>query len=255
MCEEYFKYFLLAMSIVALAVFIALFFVKAGYGKFINKRWGPAINNKLGWVLMESPVFIVMILLWLNSNRIFQPTILIIFILFQLHYFQRSFIFPFLIKGKSKMPLSIILMGVIFNILNALMQGGWLFYFSPEFMYQVEWLYSPQFIIGSLIFLIGMFINIDSDRRIRLLRKPGDTAHYLPNGGLYNYVTSANYFGEIIEWTGFAILTWSLSGVVFAWWTFANLVPRAAMIYKQYKIEFAQQMKERKLKRIIPFIY
>lgn len=153
------------------------------------------------------------------------------------------------------MPLSIMFMGVLFNVLNALMQGGWLFYVSPSDMYSNDWLATPQFIIGTIIFFTGMFINIQSDSIIRGLRKPGDTKHYLPEGGMYNYVTSANYFGEIVEWTGFAILTWSFSGAVFAWWTFANLVPRAASIYEKYTNEFGSQVKERKLKRVIPWIY
>lgn len=255
MIAQKFNIFLIIMSIVALIVFVALFYINAGYGKFRNNKWGFSINNKLGWILMESPVFIVMTLLWLYSNRMCQPVLLIMFLLFQIHYFQRTFIFPFLIKGAGKMPFSIILMGMIFNTLNAIMQGGWLFYISDVSVYSLKWLYSPQFIAGTLLFIAGMFINIDSDRRIRGLRTVGDNKHYLPSGGMYNYVTSANYFGEIIEWTGFAILTWSWAGAVFAWWTFANLVPRANTIYKRYKIEFSEQMKGRHLKRVIPFIY
>ncbi len=250
-----FNTFLVAMSVTALFVFVTLFFVTAGYGKFATKKWGPSINNKLGWLLMESPVFIIMCILWAMSNRMCDPVLLVMFAIFQIHYFQRSFIFPFLLKGKSRMPLSIILMGMIFNVLNALMQGGWLFYFSPAGFYSKEWLCSFPFIAGTVLFAIGFFINIQSDSIIRNLRKPGDTNHYLPKGGMYNYVTSANYFGEILEWTGFAILTWSWSGAVFAWWTFANLVPRANTIYKKYLAEFGSQMKGRNLKRVIPFIY
>ena len=103
--------------------------------------------------------------------------------------------------------------------------------------------------------MAGFIINIHSDSIIRNLRKPGDTKHYLPEGGVYNYVTSANYFGEIVEWTGFAILTWSMSGVVFVLWTMANLVPRANSIYKKYKVEFKDEFDEKKLKRVFPRIY
>ena len=87
------------------------------------------------------------------------------------------------------------------------------------------------------------------------MRKPGDTAHYLPRGGMFRYVTSANYFGEIVEWTGFAILTWSASGAVFALWTFANLVPRADAIYKRYAELFGDELRKERRKRVIPFIY
>lgn len=204
-------------------------------------------------MLMEAPVFIVMLLLWWNSPRYNSIVPLIFFLLFQLHYFQRAFVFPFLLKGKSRMPLAIMMMGMLFNLLNGFMQGEWLFYLAPETLYTPEWLQTPQFIIGVLLFFTGMGINWYSDYVIRHLRKPGDTRHYLPSQGMYRYVTSANYFGEIIEWAGWAILTWSLSGLVFLWWTVANLVPRANAIWHRYKEEFGDEVGNRK--RVFPFLY
>ncbi len=250
-----FNLFLLAMSLTAVVVFFALYHVDAGYGKFYSRSWGPAVDNRLGWVLMESPVFVAMLLLWLFSERRTDPVRLAFLLIFELHYFQRSFIFPLLIKGRSKMPLSIIAMGVLFNTLNALMQGGWIFYISPVEMYPLSWFADPRFICGTLLFASGMFVNIQSDSIIRHLRKPGDNRHYLPKGGMFRYVTSANYLGELMEWTGFAILTWSWSGAVFALWTFANLCPRAARIYGRYRAEFGDELDTRKVKRLIPFIY
>ena len=250
-----FNLFLIIMSALALVVFVALYHVDAGYGKFYDSKWGPSVNNRLGWFLMETPVFVAMLLLWYFSERRGDVVRLAFLLIFELHYFQRSFIFPLLIKGRSRMPLSIILMGVIFNTLNALMQGGWIFYVSPAEMYPAGWLLDPRFIGGLLIFAAGMFINLQSDNIIRHLRKPGDTRHYLPRGGMFRYVTSANYLGEFMEWVGFAVLTWSWSGAVFAFWTFANLCPRAARIYERYRQEFGEALDTSKVKRIIPFIY
>ena len=250
-----FYVFLAIMAVVAVVVFVSLFFVDAGYGKFYNPKWGPAVNNKLGWVLMESPVFLAMLLLWFFSDRRGDLVRLAFLFLFELHYIQRSFVFPFRMRGNSMMPLSIVLMGVTFNVLNALMQGGWIFYLSPVDYYPADWLTNPRFIFGFLLFIIGMYVNIQSDDIIRNLRKDGDTKHYLPKNGMFRYVTSANYFGEFVEWVGFAILTWSWSGAVFALWTFANLCPRAARIYDHYKLEFGDELDTKKVKRIIPFIY
>lgn len=56
-------------------------------------------------------------------------------------------------KGKSKMPVLILLMGVIFNILNGLMQGEWIFYLAPSDYYTPGWLLTPCFWIGTLLFL------------------------------------------------------------------------------------------------------
>lgn len=243
------------MIVLAVVVFIALHRINAGYGMMYTKKWGPAVNNRLGWVMMEAPVFIAMLLLWLLSDRAGQPALIVMALLFLLHYFQRSFIFPFLIKGKNRMPLVIVLLGVIFNLINAYMIGGWLFYVSPADAYPVSWLWSPLFILGTVIFFIGMGINIQSDHIIRHLRKPGDTAHYIPRGGMYRYVTSANYFGEIVEWTGFAILTWSVAGVVFVLWTFANLAPRSRSIHQRYIREFGDDYSSLHRKYILPFIY
>ena len=250
---EIYRIYLVIMASMALVVFVALFFVKAGYGMFFDRKWGPAMPNRLGWFLMEAPIFILMTVLWLVSDRRWDVVPLVFFTIFQIHYLQRSFIFPWLIRGNSKMPLGIVLMAVLFNTCNALMQGGWIFFFSPT--YDVSWLWSPQFIAGTAIFIAGFVINLHSDYIIRHLRRPGDTKHYIPRGGMFRWVSSANYFGELVEWIGFAVLTWSLAGVVFAWWTLANLLPRADAIYDNYEKEFGEEFPRLKLKRMIPFVY
>lgn len=243
---------MLALGVV---VFIALHRVTAGYGMMYNKKWGPAVGNRLGWLLMEAPVFVAMLLFWLLSPRRGEVAPAVMASLFLLHYFQRSFIFPLLIKGKGRMPFAIIAMGVVFNLINAYMIGGWLFWVSPEGTYPPSWLGSPLFILGTVIFFTGMAININSDHIIRSLRKPGDTRHYIPRGGMYKYVASANYFGELTEWLGYAILTWSLGGLAFAVWTFANLAPRARSIHRRYIAEFGDEYARLNRKYIIPFIY
>jgi len=252
---------MIAMGVV---VFISLYFVNAGYGMFLNNRWGKTINNKLAWFLMEFPIFLAMIIIWLASPHRFDIVPMVFLLIFEIHYFQRSIIFPWMLKGKSQMSLAVMFMGIAFNILNAMMQGYWIFFESYNSNYHVfglsysdiEWLWSPHFIIGTCIFLFGFYVNLRSDYIIRHLRKDeNDTKHYLPSGFLFEYVTSANYLGELLEWLGFAILTWSLSGLVFFWWTFANLVPRAHNIYKRYQAEYPEEMKAKHLKRVFPFIY
>lgn len=244
-----------AMFVLAPVVFLALQRVTAGYGMMYNPKWGPTVGNRLGWILMEAPVFVAMLLLWLLSPRRCEPAPVVMALLFLFHYFQRSFIFPLKIKGKGRMPVAIIAMGVIFNLINAYMIGGWIFYVSAPDRYPVSWLASPLFILGTVIFITGMAINWHSDHIIRSLRKPGDTRHYIPRGGMYRYVTSANYFGEFVEWTGYAILTWSVAGAAFALWTFANLAPRARKIHERYIREFGDDYKKLGRKYILPFIY
>ncbi len=252
--KETFDIFLIVMAVLALGVFVALHFFEAGYGYLFDRRYGPPVPNKVGWIVMEAPVFIFMCVLWACSDRMWACAPLALFLLFQSHYLQRAFIFPLLMRGQSKMPLGIVVMGMVFNTLNALMQGGWIFYVSPDGFYD-DWFSKPYIYIGGALFLAGMIVNLHSDHIIRHLRKPGDTRHYIPRGGMFRYVSSANYFGEFTEWVGFAIASWSWAGAVFAWWTFANLAPRAASLYKRYEKEFGAEFTELKRKKIIPFIY
>lgn len=256
-------YYLLvaAMAAVGVLVFACLFFLNAGYGYLSTNNWGPKISNRLAWVLMEAPSFCFLLFYTLryafsgaeavNSNIVLY----IIAGLFLLHYFQRSFIFPLLLRGNGTMPVAIMMMGVVFNTLNSWFIGEWLFALAPAGYYDISWLWNPRFIIGTLIFFTGMAINIHSDYVIRHLRKPGDTKHYIPRKGLYKYVTSANYFGEFTEWVGFAILSWSWCGVLFAFWTFCNLGPRSKALTKRYEQEFGDEYRSLHKKNIIPFIW
>lgn len=243
---------MIALSVV---VFIVLQRIDAPYGMTYSGKWGWSVPNRLGWILMEWPVFIAMVVLWVLSPRRGEPALIVMASIFLVHYFQRCFIFPFIIRGKNKMSLVVVIMGFIFNIINAYMIGGWLFYVSPDGTYPTSWLYSPLFILGTVIFAGGMIINISSDSIIRNLRAPGDSRHYIPHGGMYRYVTGANYFGELMEWLGFAILTWSLGGLAFFLWTFANLAPRARTVHGRYIKEFGDQYKSLNRRYIIPFIY
>lgn len=251
-----FQWLLYVMSALALVVFVALYFVKAGYGIFRTARWGWAVDNRLAWVLMEAPVFVVMMWLWMASGVGTSQPQFLFFLLFQLHYAQRSFLFPLLMKGRSRMPVAIMAMGILFNVLNGVMQGGGIFFYPADAAYAegVAYLTHPHAWVGLLLFVAGFAINCHSDHVIRHLRKPGDTRHYLPQKGMYRYVTSANYFGELVEWTGFAVLTASPAAWVFVWWTFANLVPRAHAIHRHYREEFGDAQVGRR-KAIIPYIY
>lgn len=249
------------MAVMGLLVFICLFFFKAGYGYLSAGKWGPKISNKLAWVLMEAPAFLFLLYYTLSyALKVEEPVNnnIVLFVmagLFLLHYFQRAFIFPLLMRGKSKMPISIMAMGMVFNTINSWFIGKWLFTDLSAGRYGIEWFYSPQFIIGIVIFFTGMAINLHSDHVIRNLRKPGDTKHYIPRKGFYKYVTSANYFGEITEWLGYAILTWSLPGLLFVFWSFCNLAPRSKSLTEKYEQEFGDEYRELHKKNLIPFIW
>lgn len=65
-----FNTFLVVMAVTALIVFIALHFINAGYGMLFDKKWGASLSNRIGWIVMEAPVFIAMIFMDFRHRRI-----------------------------------------------------------------------------------------------------------------------------------------------------------------------------------------
>eukprot|EP00553_Chaetoceros_curvisetus_P002931 CAMPEP_0204628590 /NCGR_PEP_ID=MMETSP0717-20131115/16194_1 /ASSEMBLY_ACC=CAM_ASM_000666 /TAXON_ID=230516 /ORGANISM="Chaetoceros curvisetus" /LENGTH=134 /DNA_ID=CAMNT_0051645255 /DNA_START=26 /DNA_END=430 /DNA_ORIENTATION=- len=112
---------------------------------------------------------------------------------------------------------------------------------------------SPNFIIGLVLFIIGFTINIQSDTILQNLRNaPPVNTYKIPIGGLYQYVSCANFLGEIVEWFGFAIASNSLPAWAFFAWVCANLIPRAILHHEWYMIQFENYPKDRYA--VIPFV-
>ena len=149
------------------------------------------------------------------------------------------------------MPLIIVLSGMFFNSINTFLIANYLAK-NPE-NYQAEWFGTWQFITGLSLFIIGFAINQYSDYLLIKLRKPGETTYKIPTGFLFKFISCPNLFGEIIEWFGFALLTWCLPSLSFLMWTIANLVPRALAHHKWYLNHFENYPKDRKA--IFPFIW
>ena len=264
---EIYQTVLWSMVALAAVVFIALQWIEAPYGVAYRRGWGPSLNNRVGWVVMEAPAFVAMVALMALAPSL-QLWPVAMSVLFLIHYFRRSFVFPLLMRGNSRMPWLIALMGATFNTVNVYLIGGWLFYVAPADYYEPLTMFfrgdfgvaltSPlpvALVVGVFVFFLGMLINWQADYIVRHLRKPGETGHKIPRGGMFRYVTSASYFGEIVEWTGFAILTWSMAGVVFVLWTMANLVPRSAKLHRRYLNEFGDEYRALHRHRVFPGIY
>ncbi|NHJ26234.1 MAG: hypothetical protein EAX89_16765, partial [Candidatus Lokiarchaeota archaeon] len=94
----FFNLLMLSFMIIGVGVFILLFFVSAPYGQHIRKGWGPSINNKLGWFIMEVPTVIIYLIFYIISNRKMDLLPITFLTIWMIHYGQRTFIFPFLIR-------------------------------------------------------------------------------------------------------------------------------------------------------------
>ena len=249
--EAIFYNFLILWSVIAAVVFISLFFKNAPYGRFINLNSSYSISSRIGWIVMESPTIIGIFIFFFWFRETIGLVEIIFSLIFLSHYLHRTLIWPFRAKLKGKkMTINVVLMALLFNIVNISLQCVWIFFLSSH---DPEWLLSPIFISGLVLFYIGMLINIRSDNILMKLREDKGTGYHVPHGFLYKYLSCPNYFGEIIEWMGWALLTMSPAGLVFFIWTFANLVPRALSNHNWSKSNLPNYPENRKA--IFPFIY
>ena len=100
---------------------------------------------------------------------------------------------------------------------------------------------------------MGLFINIKSDNILIKLREDHGDGYHIPKGFLFNKISNPNYFGEIMEWLGWFIMTMSPAGLVFFVWTLANLIPRAKSNHEWCLENIKGYPVDRK--RIVPYIY
>jgi 3-oxo-5-alpha-steroid 4-dehydrogenase 1 len=239
----------LALAVVTLVV---LLFVTAPYGRHRRAGWGPAIGDKWGWVVMEAPASLGLIATFLIADGPYTATMIAFLILWQVHYVYRAFIYPLLVRrDEGEMPVAVVGLGIFFNVVNTYLNGRYLYHFSEG--YADAWLLDPRFLIGTVVFLAGLLTNLRADHKLRELRTPGQSGYEIPRGGLFRWVSCPNYLGEIVEWMGWAVATWSIPGAAFAVWTIANLAPRAQSHHEWYQHQFPDYPDHRKA--LVPGIW
>eukprot|EP00069_Balaena_mysticetus_P006585 bmy_05226T0 len=147
--------------------------------------------------------------------------------------YPRTFVYSLLTRGRP-FPVVFLFRGFVFCMGNGLLQGYYLVYCV-------------------FLFILGMGINIHSDYILRQLRKPGEIIYRIPQGGLFTYVSGANFLGEIIEWIGYALATWSLPALAFAFFSLCFLGLRAFHHHRFYLKMFEDYPKSRKA--LIPVVF
>lgn len=227
----------------AVVTFIALFFIVAPYGRHARAGWGPALPNRIAWVLMEAPSAITFFVWFMRGPHHTDPRALALLGLWELHYVNRAFVFPLRLLPGKPMPVVVMSLGIVFNLLNASVNGWAAAHFPPT-----SWAWIG---IGGAVFASSWWTNLQSDLTLIRLRKGG--GYVIPRGGLFDLISAPNYFSETVEWVGWALASQSLAGIAFAIYTFANLAPRAVANHRWYKEKFPNYPLERKA--FFPFIW
>lgn len=238
---------LLVGFVYAAVVFMASFFGTAAYGGRFGggkRSKGIKLHAKTGWILMELPGLLVFPIVYFMGKNADQPVPLFFLAIWMIHYTNRALICPMLMRvqpgSNSSFALNVVIAGWLTLFLHGYFNAAYLTEFGTQ--YTVAWFSDWRFQTGLGIYLFGFLLNLHSDHILRNLRSKNpstDEPRYkIPYGGAFKWVSCPQYLGEILSFTGFALMTWNLGAVFVLAMTVGNLVPRAIYTHRWFKKNF-----------------
>ena len=240
----------------ALFVGIAARFFDSPYGRFASSSFGLNLDPRLGWWLMELPATVVFIGVFALGSRRTELVPMILGAIWLLHYANRGWFFPLsmrVVKGKRhSFSMTVVGAGWFVTAMHAYLNAS--FFTEHGAHLTTAWLGDPRFVVGLLVYYSGLALVLHSEAVLRGLRKGGaDGPEYsIPYGGGFERVTNPAYLGELVGWAGFALMTWSLAGVLIFVISAANLVPRAFATHAWYLERFPDYPMDRKV--LLPYL-
>ncbi|KAJ3192891.1 hypothetical protein HK101_005791 [Irineochytrium annulatum] len=246
--------------IAAAAIFPTLLFARtAAFGRFSHGGSRIKVPGKLAWLIFEGVSLIGMPTFFLLTAENINPVNGLLLFLFTAHYTNRAIVYVVRAPSIAPAAIEVILAAIAFNLPNSFVNA-----YAAASVTEVK-LKDPLFPLGILLFVIGFCGNVYSDeilRRLRTDKRTGDDGvvgkngkrYYIPRGGAFKWVTSANYMWECVEWLGWAIAVGRLGPWAFFVFTVANLAPRARATHHWYKTTFGGKYPEVR-RAILPYVW
>lgn len=257
--QSLFHYSLLTFYLLGPLTFVALKFFQLPYGRHHRLGWGFTVSPPLAWFLFETPSILLPLLLFPLGQHFTNLKALLLMSPYLLHYFHRTCIYPLRVyhsttqqntKTTSAVSVSMVLLAFMLQVLNTYLQTRWVSHYKHDYNSDGG-LFWWKFFGGLVVFLWGMRINMWADTVLLGLKREGG-GYKVPRGGWFELVSCPNYFGEMVEWLGWAVMTWSWAGFSFFLFTCSNLVPRACAHHKWYLKKFGEDYPNNR-KAVIPF--
>ena len=240
---------------------------------------GCPLPQRLAHILSDFPtgcVLSLIVFIFVPSLSPRSPPSIAMIAFWQLHYVQRGLMHPLCMRYSARTtPLSICAGGFLANAVFApavALHLALTDYPSPTYFYD------PRFVLGTLLFLIGYAINRWADWRLRSLRTASSATptpttagtidatggskqpsrYFVPRGGLFEWICCPGYFGELLEWCGFALLSSSVVGVLWVAFAMSTFLPRSRDTRRWYASHFDASLIPRQggsqWKALIPFV-
>lgn len=241
---------LIAGLLTAAAAAIVGRFTTTPYGRFATASWGPTLPIRVGWLVMEAPALPVFWGVLLASPQRDTPLALAGAAIWTVHYLNRSLAFPLLMRARpdGRMAWAVAASGFAVVCVHAWLYATWLGQLAPDPTL------GPRFVLGAAMWGVGFALIVDTERRLRQLRRDADAPRYqIPRGGGFAWVSSPHYLGELLAFTGLMVALACPGGAVVLALTVANLVGRAAATHAWYHATFPDYPPERRA--LLPYLW
>lgn len=228
------------------------------YGRFGDESY-IAMDSRVGWWLMELPCSIVFVWqFWVvggpQSNK-FVPRCLAV--AFMGHYLYRGWIFPYLIRthGNTR-NFSVVpaIFSWIVTCTHAYLNAKWFSTYGTHL--DMRWVRHRFFKIAIATYYLGFALIVWHDKILRELRPcPNNQRYCVPHGALFSYATCAQYFVELLAWTGWFAMSGGPNGAFILCVSLANLIPRAYLTHGWYESHFGDEYTSLGRSRLVPFVW
>lgn len=184
-----------AMIITGIITFFTTLYIRAPYGRYsASKGWGILLPARFAWFIMEIPNVVIITTFYLYfsasscKNNLGNQLLSAMYIG---HYINRAMIYPLRMNNSpNPMPISVTFLAFSYCCWNGLTQSLSLTIVNPK---PEGWIYDIRFILGTIIFLIGMYINISSDAILFNIRLKAKVCKFYYYNCFYFYLYSLGF--------------------------------------------------------------
>ena len=160
--------------------------------------------------------------------------------IFCCHYLYRGWVFPYMINtyaGVKNFSIVPAVFSWIVTCTHAYLNAKWFSTWGTHL--DRRWVRTRCFKVAAATYYVGLILIIWHDKILRDLRPcPGGKRYCIPEGGLFDYATCAQYTAELIAWFGFWAMSCGPNGAFIFLVSVANLVPRSIVTHNWYLSKF-----------------
>jgi protein-S-isoprenylcysteine O-methyltransferase Ste14 len=118
--------------------------------------------------------------------------------------------------------------------------------------------WGPVDTLALVLYGLGSFLNTGSELQRKAWKSHAEHEGRLYTGGLFRLSMHINYFGDVVLFSGFALLTrslwaWLIPAIMLAGFVFVHIPTLDKYLQSRYGDEFAEW--QRRTKKLVPFVY